>query len=83
MGEHQGGPLYPLYDIGYRKGLPRARNPKQRLIFFIRLDALGQLVNCLGLVPCGLEFRYDFKFHGLKLQKYPGMPISKIAEIAD
>ena len=54
MGQHQGGPLDLLDDLGHGEGLARAGDPQQSLLGQPQLHALGQGLNGLRLVAGGL-----------------------------
>ena len=70
VGQHQGGPLHLLDDLGHGEGLAGAGDAQQHLLLQPVLDALRQLGDGLGLVPGGLIFRNHFKFrHSLILRK--------------
>ena len=62
MGQHQGGALDLLDDLGHGKGLAGAGDAQQHLLLQSVLDALRQRVDGLGLIAGGLVFRNDFKF---------------------
>ena len=62
MGQHQGGPLDPLDDLGHGEGLAGAGDAQQHLLLQSVLDALRQGRDGLGLVAGGFIFRNDFKF---------------------
>ena len=62
VGQHQGGALDLLDDLGHGKGLAGAGDAQQHLLLQSVLDALRQSCNGLRLVAGGLVFGYDFKF---------------------
>ena len=62
VGQHQGGPLDGLDDLGHGVGLARAGDAQEDLLPQTVLDAPGQLLDGLGLVPGGRVFRYDLEF---------------------
>ena len=61
VGQHQGGPLDGLDDLGHGVGLAGAGDAQQDLLPEAVLDALSQLGNGLGLVAGGGVFGYYFK----------------------
>ena len=61
VGQHQGGAVQPLDDIGHGKGFAAAGHALQRLHPVAGLDALYQGVNGLRLVAGGLKGRYQMK----------------------
>ncbi len=62
VGQHQGGALHLLDDLGHGEGLARAGDAQQGLLVQPHLNAVGQGLNGLRLVAGGLIFRYHFKF---------------------
>ena len=56
VGQHQGGPLDLLDDLGHGKGLAGAGDAQKGLLVQPHLDALGQGLDGLRLVPAGLIF---------------------------
>ena len=68
VGQHQGGPLDGLDDLGHGEGLAGAGDTQQHLLVQAVLHALGQLFNGLRLVAGRLIVRYHLKFrHSLLL----------------
>ena len=53
MGQHQGGALHGLNDLGHGVGLSRPGDAQENLFSQPVLDALGQLPDGLGLVAGG------------------------------
>ncbi len=62
MSQNQSGTLDGFNHLGHGKGLARASNAQQHLLFQPIFDALRQRLNCFRLVPGGLIFRYNLKF---------------------
>ena len=62
VGQHQGGALDALDDLGHGEGLAGAGDAQQHLLLQPVLNALRQRGNGLRLVAGGLVFRNDFKF---------------------
>ena len=61
----QGRLLDPLDDLGHGESLPRPRDPEEDLMGNPLLHSLGELLDGLGLIPFGFEWRNYFKFrHG-------------------
>ena len=56
-GQDQRGPLRRLDDFGHRKGLARAGDAEQHLVALVRVDALDELANRLGLVALAARIR--------------------------
>ena len=67
VGQHQGGPLDPLDDLGHGVGLTAAGDAQQHLVQQAVFDAAGQGVDGLGLVPAGGVFRYHLEFSHKRL----------------
>ena len=67
VGQHQGGPLDPLDDLGHGVGLAAASDAQQHLVPQAVFDAAGQGVDGLGLVPAGGVFRYHLEFSHKRL----------------
>ena len=86
MGQHQGGPLDLLNDLGHSEGLARAGDSQQGLLVQPHLDAAGQGLDGLGLVAAGGVFRYYFKFwhdgHLCLLFRFK-MPLAKYESIVE
>ena len=62
VGQHQGGPLDLLNDLGHGKGLARTGDAQQGLLVQAHLDTLGQGLNGLRLVTRRGVLRNHFKF---------------------
>ena len=61
VGQHQGGTVQLLYDIGHGEGLSRSRDAKQRLGTVSLPEAIHQGLDGLRLIPGRRIFRYQFK----------------------
>ena len=53
VGQHQGGPLEPFYDLGHGIGFAGAGDPQQGLLLQPQLQAPGQLIDGLRLIAGG------------------------------
>ena len=62
VGQHQGGPLDRLDDLGHGEGLARTGDAQQGLLIQPVFDACRQGGNGLGLIACRLIFADHFKF---------------------
>ena len=62
VGEHQGGPLHLLDDVGHDKGLARAGDAQHGLLLHPQPQALHQLFNGLRLAARRLVIAFQFKF---------------------
>lgn len=67
VGQHQGGPLDPLDDLGHGIGLAAAGNAQQHLIPQAVFNAAGQCVDGLGLIPAGGIIRYHLELSHKRL----------------
>ena len=61
VGQHQGGPLYPLDDLRHGIGLAGAGDAQQHLFLYAVFNARRQRLDGLGLVPGGLIGRDDLE----------------------
>ena len=78
MGQHQCGPLDLFNDLGHREGLTGPGNPQQGLFLQPVVQAHGQGLNGLGLVPGGGIVADNFKFgHGPHLARTDILPKRK------
>ncbi len=57
MGEHEGGSLHVLDDVGDGERLAAARDAEQLLVAFPRLETSDELVDRFGLYARRLELR--------------------------
>ena len=53
VGQHQGGPVHLGDDVCHGEGLARASDAQQSLLLHAGVQPLHQLLDGLGLVPCG------------------------------
>ena len=53
VGQHQGGPVHLGDDVCHGEGLARAGDAQQSLLLHAGVQPLHQLLDGLGLVPCG------------------------------
>ena len=58
---HQCRPVQPCNDMGHGKGFARAGHTEQNLMGQSVLQALGKLIDGLGLVALGLKVRDEFE----------------------
>ncbi len=59
--EDEGGTVAFCADVCHCKGLTRARNAEEGLHTVAAVDAVDELLDRLGLIACGLIFRYESK----------------------
>ena len=71
VGQHQGGLLHPLDDLGHGVGLAGAGDAQQGLLLDPQLHAPGEHVDGLGLIAGGRVFAYHLKVaHGSLLKMH-------------
>ena len=61
MGENEGGAVDLCEDIGDGEGFPGAGDPEQHLCGQTLAETAHKVGDGLGLIPGGLEIRYQFK----------------------
>ena len=66
VGQHQGGALDLLDDLGHGEGLARAGDAQEGLLVQTHLNAVGQRLNGLRLVAGGRILGNHFKFGHLR-----------------
>ena len=66
VGQHKGGTLDLLNDLGHGKGFAGAGHPQKGLFVQSQLHALGQAGDGLGLIPGGGCVADDLKFLGIE-----------------
>ena len=71
VGQHQGGALDLLNDLGHGEGLARAGDAQQSLLVQPHLQSAGQGRDGFRLISGGLIFRNNFKFRHL----FPSSPL--------
>ena len=74
--QHQCGAVEPFDDISHSKGLARARDTHECLLFHTRLNAFYEGINCFGLISRKFIIR-----HQLKSVHIDVLPAKKILRI--